>query len=276
MLLTVFMDQRKLTLSFVASAFALLVACSSTSSPTEAVSEGTAPLITDPSTLGPLRVWLDPREGVTTSNGEVTSWTARGAKPVVMARGNPNEPGITQDPRRPEWVRFTGNAVATPYLVNSDVVLAPPMTIGIVLRPTGGNNQTGYEPMALLGSTAPTISIAERCTWGFDIHAPTCRMAAQSGPGGPQFSWLQGGTGSYALNARHVVVAVFNGASSSLLVDSAAPVNGNLTVASLNGLVLNAGGRPFIGDMGDVLVYASALGPSEQYELREFLASRYP
>lgn len=265
-----------LALIILALAPAVALGCSS-NAPAEETADQPSALINDPATLGKLLVWLDPRQGVTVDGArEVTSWADRSGNGVVMARGNPTETSISYDAKSPTWVRFRTPSVdfGDPYLVSSAVVLSPPFTVAMVLRPTGGSLETGSEPMALLGSTAPTISIAERCTW---VLFPTCRMAAQSGGNGVPFTWLQGGTSSYSLNTTHFVVAVFNGSSSSLLLDgSNTPIQGNLSAANLNGLVLSAGGRKYVGDMGDVLVYGSALGTQQQRDLRDFLASRYP
>lgn len=220
--------------------------------------------LVDPSTLGPLEIWLDGERGVGTSAGEVSYWQDQSNHHRDLGRGSPSLASVRQEPfpgtGRPSILFQPATTTTGGYLVRTGFTLPHPLTIAMAVLPTDAT--VGSFDFVFAGNRVPTIGISH--------YGDAFQMVAGSDATFSSLSVYKSWTA-----APHVVVAVYNGSSSSLQVDSLPSQSGPLTPAPLEGLVVGGGGEMFRGYVGELLIYGSALEEVNRAAVASYLRARY-
>jgi hypothetical protein len=219
----------------------------------------------DPRALGPIELWFDGDLGVATDAGQVSSWVDQSTHHRDLVRGNPTIPSIqvAAFPGSSHGaLRFGPESTSNGgYLVRTGFTLPQPLTIAVALYPT--DTSDAHYDIPLGGTFVPTVGIG-RLGDGFQMVAGS----------GPTFSNIRV-LGSWTA-ASHVVIATYDGTQSSLRVDDLPVQAATLSGAPLEGLAVGQSGPTFTGYIGEILIYGSALTPTQQASLGAYLRARFP
>jgi hypothetical protein len=215
-----------------------------------------------PSTLTGLEVWLDGDRDIITSAGEVSEWRDQSGKARGLVRGYAASPSILKEKfpgTTHDAARFVPDAAGPAgYLVTSGFTLQQPLTVAMAVYPT--RVTAGFYDLFFGGTAAPTIALG-RFNDDFKISSGF----------NATFSQLLV-TNTWTM-APHILVAVYDGATSSLQIDGAS-ISGTLSDSPLEGLVLSSSSA-YHGYIGEVLVYSRHLPAPEQAAVRGYLKARY-
>jgi hypothetical protein len=129
-----------------------------------------------------------------------------------------------------------------------------------------------------------TVAMAIRCTNannGYALDGATLNRTLISFPNGTTVRFFAGNIVDATVADSTVfstLVALFDGASSVLRWNDAETA-GNVSTGSNNGgFTLGSGGdgtQPFTGDVGEVLIYDSALSPADRASVADYLKDRW-
>lgn len=152
-------------------------------------------------------------------------------------------------------VRFDG---IDDYLKTAAFTLNQPVTIGMVLNP---NALTALNYYVLDGNTDDTQ----------DIYASDAtHLRLYAGVAGPEVD---------KPTAACVLMAMFNGAASSLAINGAAPTVANAGASNAGGITIGTSGSTFQSpgafDMAEMAVYNRALDAGERGRLTRYLGRKY-
>jgi hypothetical protein len=200
-----------------------------------------------PSQLPGLMFWVDSRYGITLNGGTVSSWADQSGNGNSFVQAtSANQPAYTaSDPQYNGKPSLTFVAANQNYMdmLNAVPITVQPMTVYIVGHMTSDTTSTGFFDQAP-GASGRMLAATGVGTYGLALYA-----GVTLGPAG-------------SVAAPSVVGCVFNGASSSLLIDaSQVPIiTGNAGSSGMNLFEIGAvsGAEAMNGKMCAFLIYNGA------------------
>lgn len=217
-----------------------------------------------PTDIAPLTYWLDATDEatITSSGGAVSTWTDRVSSVAFTQASAGSRPTVGGTLNGRPVVSFTRtSATVGQYLAATGMSLAQPVTVFAVAVLSSYNSTQGYNVFGSSGSFRAVYHIANNSEWS---------MFAGSA--------LAGGT---AGNATMLICAQFNGASSFARLNGTQIMSGNAGSAGISSnFVIGAANtsgnlNPWSGDIGELLVFPSALDSGQCDGVEEYLRSKW-